>query len=60
MRKIKISTKKIELFDNVEVFYEKIITPFGTSAKIDAPKKYRGRRAYVDRGLLLSERKTFF
>jgi putative transposon-encoded protein len=23
------------------------VTPFGNSAKVDAPKKYRGRRAYV-------------
>jgi len=27
--------------------YEKQITPFGNSAKIDAPKKYIGRRAFV-------------
>jgi len=26
---------------------EKWVTPFGTSAKIDTPKKYRGWRAYV-------------
>lgn len=47
MRKIKMCKENIELSDDVEVFYEKIVTPFGTSAKIDAPKKYRGRRAYV-------------
>jgi len=47
MRKIKISVKNIELKDNVEVFYEKRVTPFGNSGKIDAPKKYRGKRAYV-------------
>jgi putative transposon-encoded protein len=47
MRQIKLGTKKIELKDNVEVFYEKTITKFGTSAKIDAPKKYIGKRAYV-------------
>lgn len=47
MRKIKLSTQTINLSDDVEVFYEKIVTPFGTSAKIDAPLKYRGRRAYV-------------
>lgn len=47
MRKIKISKENINLSDNVEIFYEKKITPFGTSAKIDAPKKYIGKRAYV-------------
>jgi len=47
MRKIKLSTKEISLSDNVEVFYEKKVTPFGTSAKLDAPRKYIGKRAYV-------------
>lgn len=47
MRKIKLSTKEINLSDKVEVFYEKIVTQFGTSAKVDAPKKYIGKRAYV-------------
>ena len=47
MRSIKLNTEEIQLSDEVECFYEKIVTPFGTSAKIDAPKRYRGRRAYV-------------
>ena len=47
MRKIKISRKKVELKDNVEVFYEKRVTPFGNSGKIDAPKRYINKRAYV-------------
>ncbi|KXB03949.1 transposase [candidate division MSBL1 archaeon SCGC-AAA261G05] len=47
MRKIKASQKKIELTDEVEIFYEKEVTPFGTSAKVGVPKKYIGRRAYV-------------
>lgn len=47
MRKVEIIKKKIKLTDDVEVVYEKKVTPFGTSAKLDVPKKYRGRRAYV-------------
>jgi putative transposon-encoded protein len=47
MRRIKITKDKITLTDEVEIVYEKRITPFGTSAKVDAPKKYIGRRAYV-------------
>lgn len=47
MRKIRILKEDITLTDNVEVFYEKKVTPFGTSAKVDAPKKYIGRRVYV-------------
>ena len=47
MRKIHMTTEDVVLSDKVEVFYEKRITPFGNSAKVDAPKKYIGKRAYV-------------
>jgi putative transposon-encoded protein len=47
MRKIEITKKRIVLIDEVELVYEKRVTPFGNSAKVDAPRKYRGRRAYV-------------
>lgn len=47
MRKIEITKKRITLTDEVELVYEKRVTPFGNSAKVDASKKYRGRRAYV-------------
>jgi putative transposon-encoded protein len=38
MRKIEIKKAKFVLKEQVELVYEKIITPFGTSAKIDAPR----------------------
>lgn len=47
MRKIAVKKGDFILTEEVEIVYEKRVTPFGTSAKIDAPKKYRGRRAYV-------------
>jgi len=47
MRQIKVNDKELYLSEQVEVIYEKTITSFGNSAKIDAPKKYRGWRAYV-------------
>ncbi len=47
MRHIEIKKNDFILNEEVEVVYEKKITPFGNSAKIDAPKKYRGWRAYV-------------
>ncbi len=31
----------------VEGFLERTVTPIGTSAKADVPKRYIGRRAYV-------------
>ncbi len=42
-----MTTEDVVLTDNVEVFYEKKVTAFGTSAKVDAPKRYIGGRAYV-------------
>jgi putative transposon-encoded protein len=38
---------KITLKDDVEEIYEKRITPYGNGAKIDAQKKYIGKRVYV-------------
>lgn len=47
MRKIEVIKGNLMIKEKVEIVYEKRVTPFGTSGKIDAPKKYRGWRAYV-------------
>jgi len=31
----------------VEAFFEKVVTKFGSGAKIDCPKQYLGREVYV-------------
>ena len=46
-RNIKIMKEALTLGKDVETFYEKVITKFGNSAKIDAPKTYIGRRAFI-------------
>ncbi|MBX8634258.1 MAG: DUF2080 family transposase-associated protein [Candidatus Thermoplasmatota archaeon] len=46
-REIKLDEGTILPKDEVEVFYERKITKFGNSAKLDASKKYTGKRAYV-------------
>lgn len=47
-REIKaVAGGKVILKDNVDEIYEKKVTPYGNGAKIDAPKKYIGKRAYV-------------
>jgi len=46
-RKIEILEGRVILTDEVEVFYEKRVTPVGNSAKVDAPRRYIGKRAYV-------------
>ena len=47
MRKFVLKKGSFRLQTEVKLFYEKQITRFGNGAKIDAPKKYRGKRAYV-------------
>jgi putative transposon-encoded protein len=47
MRQITATTKTLRLSEDVDFIYERRITPFGNSAKLDAPRKYIGKRAYV-------------
>jgi len=48
MRIIKLNKGKLFLKeDEVEGFLERVVTPIGTSAKADVPKKYLGKRVYV-------------
>lgn len=48
MRIIKLNKGKLNLKDDgVEGFLERIVTPIGTSAKADVPRKYLGKRVYV-------------
>ncbi len=47
MRRVEVKKEDFVLREEVEVVFEKKITPFGNSAKVDVPKRYLGRRAYV-------------
>lgn len=48
MRIIKLNKGKLFLKeDEVEGFLERVVTPIGTSAKADVPRKYLGKRVYV-------------
>ena len=48
MRIIKVNKGKLTLKDEeIEGFLERVVTPIGTSAKADVPKKYLGKRVYV-------------
>ncbi len=47
-RKIELDQGKLQLTETkIEGFLERTVTPIGTSAKADVPKRYIGRRAYV-------------
>ena len=48
VRKVELNKNRLTLTENqVEGFLERVVTPIGTSAKADVPKRYLGRRAYV-------------
>jgi len=47
MRKINMQNKKLHITDDIEFLYEKVITKYGTGAKIDAPKEFLGRKVYI-------------
>jgi putative transposon-encoded protein len=47
-RKIELNEGKLILTDaKIEGFLERTVTPLGTSAKADVPKRFIGRRVYV-------------
>lgn len=47
-RKVEVNTGKLILTDaKIEGFLERTVTPIGTSAKADVPKRYIGKRVYV-------------
>ncbi|RLI84442.1 hypothetical protein DRP07_01095 [Archaeoglobales archaeon] len=47
MRRVEVKKGDFVLREEVEVVFEKKVTPFGNSAKVDVPKRYIGWRAYV-------------
>lgn len=47
MRTIKIKNNELELKDGIETIFQKNVTKFGNGAKIDCPKAYTGKEAYV-------------
>ena len=47
MRQIKIIKGKLTLNEGVEIVYEKVVTKFGNSAKVDSQKKHIGKRAFI-------------
>jgi putative transposon-encoded protein len=47
-RKVEVRSGTLLLKDNeIEGFLERIVTPIGTSAKADVPRRYLGKRVYV-------------
>lgn len=47
MRKIELKREKLSFSDEVLGFLERVVTPFGNSAKVDCPRKFVGMKAYL-------------
>ncbi len=47
MKKIKTHASSELHLKNIEGYFEKTVTKFGTGAKIDAPKEYLGKKVII-------------
>ncbi|MFH0837485.1 MAG: DUF2080 family transposase-associated protein [Candidatus Aenigmatarchaeota archaeon] len=48
VRKLEIKKNNLMLKDSkIDGFFERVVTPFGTSAKADIPRKYLKKRVYI-------------
>ena len=47
VKKIDLENGKLSINDDIELVFEKIVTKFGTSAKVYVSKKYIGKKVYV-------------
>ena len=47
MPKVTVKARSELKLKNIKGFIEKIVTTFGTGAKVDCPKEYLGRKVYL-------------
>jgi len=47
MKRVKIINKSTLTLKNIRGFLERVVKPFGTSARIDFPKEFIGKRVFV-------------
>jgi len=47
MKKVKLTQKSTLVLRNIKGFIEREVKPFGTSARIDFPKEFIGKKVYV-------------
>lgn len=47
MRKIELRKGNLVLRDEILGFLERVVTRFGCSGKVDCPKRFIGKRAYL-------------
>lgn len=47
MKRVKIITKSTLTLKGIKCFLEREVKPFGTSARIDFPKEFIGKKVFV-------------
>ena len=47
MVKVKLNLQTELKLKNIKGFIERIVTPFGTGAKVDCPKEHLGEKVYL-------------
>ena len=47
MKRVKIINKTTLSLKGIKCFLERVVKPFGTSARIDFPKEFIGKKVYV-------------
>jgi len=47
MKRVKIIKKTTLILKGIKCFLEREVKPFGTSARIDFPKEFIGKKVYV-------------
>ena len=47
MKKVPINSATELTIKNIEGFYVRTVTPFGTSAKVDCPKEHLGKKVFL-------------
>ncbi len=47
MKRVKIINKSTLTLRGIKCFLERMVKPFGTSARIDFPKEFIGKKVYV-------------
>jgi putative transposon-encoded protein len=47
MKRVKIIEKSTLILKGIKCFLEREVKPFGTSARIDFPKEFIGKKVYV-------------
>jgi putative transposon-encoded protein len=47
MKKVRIVNRSTLTLKNIKGFLERVVKPFGTSARIDFPKEFIGKKVYV-------------